>query len=200
MIVIGVTGGTGAGKTTFLDAVKRNGGTALDCDALYAELLHTDAALRRELSDAFGGIFAPDGSLLRQKLAEAVFSSPEKLERLNGIVYGHILRAADAALSEARGKNAPYFAIDAINLVQSGLADRCDAVVGVLAPERDRLARIMARDGISEEAAQRRIRAQENERFFRENCTHLLINEGSEADFAAASEALFQQIKKENTV
>ena len=95
MLSIGITGGTGCGKTALLYAVQSRGGAAVDCDALYYDLLRTDKTLRAALTDAFGEVFLSSGSLDRQKLAAIVFSDARQLTRLNKIVFFHVRRAAE---------------------------------------------------------------------------------------------------------
>ena len=81
MIVLGITGPTGAGKTTALEVLAELGFEIVDCDALYYQLLRTDEALRRSLEEAFGTVFLPDGSLDRRAVAKRVFGDPAELAR-----------------------------------------------------------------------------------------------------------------------
>ena len=81
MMIIGITGPTGAGKTTALEVLGSMGFEIVDCDALYYELLRTSLPLRRALEDAFGPVFLPDGQLDRRALAARVFTAPEELQR-----------------------------------------------------------------------------------------------------------------------
>ena len=74
-------------------------------------------------------------------------------------------------------------ALDAIELISGGLADKCDIVIGILADEETRVARIMARDGIDREAALLRVRAQRDARYFIDNCDCIVENNGSAAEF-----------------
>ena len=197
MIVIGVTGGTGCGKTVFLNQIAARGGEIVDCDGLYAELVQTDETLRSDLRAAFGSVFLSDGQLDRKGLAKIVFSDKNRLDDLNQIIYRYIGRAVRQKLAVSR---AALFAIDAINLLQSGLADLCQVTVAITAPEEIRLARIMARDGLTEEAALLRIRAQEPNEFFAARCDHTLKNEHNDpAQFAKQADALLDRITKENT-
>ena len=83
MLTIGITGGTGCGKTAFLRCIEARGGVGIDCDALYYDLLRTDGALRAALTESFGAVFLPDGSLDRKRLGTAVFSDPAQMETLN---------------------------------------------------------------------------------------------------------------------
>ena len=199
MLVLGITGGTGSGKTTLLRCVQARGGGTADCDRLYDALLGRSEPLRRELRAAFAEDFRPDGSLDRGALGARVFGDPAALAALNGIVFRHVGRAVDEQLARAKEDGCRLFAVDAINLFQSGLAERCGATVGVLAPESVRAARIMARDGISLDYALRRIRAQEPEAYYRARCRYLLENRGEdEAAFTAEAKNLLEMIIKEN--
>ena len=171
--VIGITGGTGAGKTTLLHALAQRGALVLDCDAVYHELLRSDAPLRADLTAAFGDVFAPEGGLDRQKLGRIVFSDAAALARLDEIVHTHLPRALARRMAE--GKSA-LIALDAIKLIESGLAALCDVTVAVTAPEEVRVARIMTRDGISEDYARARVAAQKSEAWFRAHCDTVFEN------------------------
>ena len=130
--IIGVTGPTGCGKTTLLETIRRRGGTVIDCDALYYELLASEegTALRQELQTAFPTAFDESGSLLRKKLGTLVFGSAARMAQLNEIVFFHIGNAVRARLGRAQADGAALFAIDAINLFESGLAGLCEETVG----------------------------------------------------------------------
>lgn len=199
MITLGITGPTGCGKTTFLQEITACGGEVVDCDALYYALLKKDPELRAALQEAFGDVFFPDGSLDRQRLAACVFSDGKQLARLNEIVFFYVGRAVKALQAHARRSQKPMFAIDAINLIESGMGESCDAVIGVLAPRQARLARIMARDGLTEAAANARINAQKPDDFYRRHCRYLLTNDTTLDAFRAQARCLLQNILKEET-
>ena len=172
-LIVGITGPTGAGKTSALNAVRKLGGAVLDCDAIYHELLKTDADLRRTLTDTFGDVF--DGEVLnRQKLGKIVFGDPAELQKLNGIIYDFLPRELERRMT-AYGMT-PLIAVDAINLIESGLYKLCKRTVAVLAPKEDRVKRIMARDDIPEDYARLRVQAQKDDSFYRQNCTDILEN------------------------
>ena len=172
-LIVGITGPTGAGKTSALRALEQLGGCVLDCDAIYHEMLRSDDGLRRALTDAFGSVFTADGHLDRQKLGTLVFGDPQQLERLNTIIFAHLPRELERRMAASP---APIIGIDAINLVESGLSKLCDRTLAVLAPVEDRIRRIMARDGISEEYARLRVAAQKDDAFYRTHCTDILEN------------------------
>ena len=195
-LVLGITGGTGAGKTTLLHALEKRGALVLDCDAVYHELLRTDAPLRADLTAAFGNVFAPGGGLDRQKLGTIVFGDAAALARLDGIIFRHLPRTL-ARRMEAGG--AALIALDAIKLFESGLAVLCDATVAVTAPEEARVRRIMARDGISEEYARARVRSQRSEEAFRADCGAVFENNyPTPAQAALAAEEFLDTIIKKS--
>ena len=183
-MILGITGGTGCGKTTLLELLRQRGAMVLDCDAIYHEILRTDEPLRRAITDAFGPVFAPDGSLNRQKLGGLVFGDPASLARLNNIIFTYLPRELQRRMDDS---DAPVVGIDAINLVESGLSRLCRRTVAVLAPAEVRVRRIMARDGIPEDYARLRVQAQKPDDFYRESCTDVLMN-------SAASPLAFEEI------
>lgn len=192
-ILIGLTGGTGAGKTSALAALEDLGGTVLDCDAVYHEMLRTDPALRGAIEGAFGPVFGPDGTLDRQKLGNIVFSDPAALGRLNAIVYEYL---PPELMRRAAGQS--LVGLDAINLVESGLDRLCACTVAVLAPAEDRVRRIMARDGISRDYARLRISAQPSDGFYREHCSHILENTcAGPAQFRDQARIFFRKMLRE---
>lgn len=191
MTVIGVTGGTGSGKTTLLRFLQARGAAVLDCDRVYDELLERDETLRAAIGRDFPAAFREDGTLDRAALAKQVFSDPSELRRLNATVYDYMDLEVRRLLAAEKEKGRKLAVVDAINLTDSGLAELCDVTVGVLADEHTRMARIMARDGIDAERAQRRIRAQRPDEYYRRHCKIILENNGTEEAFlAAAAEAL----------
>lgn len=192
-LIVGLTGGTGAGKTSALAALEDLGGTVLDCDAVYHQMLRTDPALREAITAAFGPVFCPDGSLDRQKLGTLVFSDHAALDRLNAIVYEYL---PPELLRRAQGHT--LVGLDTISLMESGLGRLCACTVAVLAPAEDRVRRIMARDGISEDYARLRISAQQPDAFYWERCSHILENNcATPAQFREQARIFFRSMLRE---
>ena len=195
MIIIGITGPTGAGKTTALGEVEKLGGAVIDCDAVYHELLESDKALQDKLEQEFGDIRDDSGTVDRKKLGAIVFGDPEKLERLNAIAQRATVDRTRVLLEECRAKGMPLAAVDAIGLLESGLGELCHATVAVVAPPEVRVARIMAREGISQDYAWSRVRAQKPDSYFTGGCGYTLNNDcASGAEFAARARALLESI------
>jgi len=195
MTVIGITGPTGAGKTTVLNVLTDMGGAAVDCDAVYHELLRASAPMRHELKTRFGAqIFDQNGDLLRKKLGAIVFGDEAALADLNAITHRHIAAQLDRMIAQAKAEGRPAIALDAIALLESGVGARCDVTVAVTAPEDVRVRRIVAREGIPEEYAQARAAAQKPSSWFEERCTYTLRNDGNREEFEARARALFELI------
>ena len=194
-MIIGITGGTGCGKTTLLNLIARQGGLVLDCDAIYHQLLQTDKNLLAAIEARFPGT-VEGGTLRRKKLGAIVFTDPQALLDLNRITHAAVKAEVLRRLQAAPG----LAAIDAIGLFEGGLAGLCQVTVAVTAPEESRVRRLMARDGISEDYARARIRAQHPESWFLERCSHVLENDGSQEEFRAKCIAFLNTlgIMKEN--
>ena len=188
-MIIGITGGTGCGKTTLLRVIEENGGLVLDCDAIYHQLLATDRALLSAIEARFPGT-VEDGALQRKKLGCIVFSDENALLDLNKITHSAVKKEV---LRRLEGKPR-LAAIDAIALFEGGLAELCDVTVAVTAPAEVRVRRLMARDGISEEYAKSRIAAQHDDGWFREKCGCILENNGTEIQFRKKCVAFLQEL------
>lgn len=188
-MIIGITGGTGCGKTTMLDMIREMGGLVLDCDAIYHRLLQTDRALLRRIADRFPGTVS-GGVLDRKALGNIVFSDPAALMELSGITHRAVKKEVIRALEAAP----PLAAIDAIGLFESGLDRLCDTTVAITASREQRITRLMLRDGISRKYAEKRIDAQRDPSEFAALCAHHLENNGTEAEFREKCLSFFRNL------
>lgn len=195
MIVIGITGPTGAGKTTVLNVLRELGGAVADCDGVYHELLSTSVPLREELAARFGpGIFDENGDLRRKELGAIVFGDPDALADLNAITHRHIVSELERRIVQAEGEGRPAIALDAVALLESGAGTLCGTTIAVTAPEELRVRRIMAREGIGEDYARARVKAQKPSAWFEERCAHTLRNDGEKASLEEQARELFKSI------
>ena len=187
-MIIGITGGSGCGKTTALEAIRELGGLVLDCDAIYHRLLQTDTSLLAAIERRFPGT-VENCQLQRKKLGNIVFSDKNALSDLNKITHAAVKKEVQRQLADHQG----LAAIDAIGLFEGDLAQLCQMTVAICAPEEARICRLVAREGISEEYARKRIAAQRPQTEFRALCDYTLENDENKEAFHAKCLAFFRQ-------
>lgn len=197
MRVIGLTGSSGSGKSAVASILKASGLPVIDADAVYHELLQRGGACTDELVSAFGkSILDKNGLVDRRALSLAVFGKPETselLHTLNDITHKYVMSEIEKTLQALELDGTRYAVLDAPLLFEANAHRLCDLVIGVVAKEETRKARIIRRDGLSEEAAQRRLAAQKSDAFYRERCDHILENDTDEAELR---ENLFAKLRE----
>jgi len=199
MFIIGITGGTGAGKTTAVQALETLGALALDCDEIYHEMLLSNNEMSTEIEARFKGVSA-DGKIDRHKLSEIVWGDPASLRDLNMITHRVVDCEVKRRISDFKAQGGKLAAIDAIALIESGQGKRCNITVGVTAPMEERVSRIMKRDNLTREHAQMRINAQQTENYYRENCDHILENiYDTQIDFKEKCIEFFGEVIRRNS-
>lgn len=180
--IVGITGPTGCGKTTALNVLSDFAALVLDCDEVYHQLLEKDEALIAEIDARFPGT-VENGKLNRKALGAIVFNDSVALSDLNRISHAHISRETDRRIRDFALSGGTVVGLDAIELIGSGMAERCDVLIAVLSDKEKRAERIMSRDGLSYEAALLRINAQKTDDYFIDNCDFVLYNNGTEDEF-----------------
>jgi len=191
MLILGVTGGSGSGKTTVLRQAENRGALLLDCDEIYHELLKTNGQMLREIEAHFPGT-VENGVLARKKLGKLVFDDPKALQTLNAITHRYV---EAEVLRRIRESAAPFAVIDAIGLFESGLDRLCNATVAVSAPMEKRITRLMTREGISDDYARARIQAQKPDSYYETHCTHTIYNDHPTlAAFREATDRLLDRL------
>lgn len=180
MLVIGLTGPTGAGKGAVASIFAQYGIPVINADRVYHELITPPSSCLQELVEAFGKqILLADGSLDRRALGGIVFNDPAARERLNSITHRYVMEEVKGQMERLRREGVPVAVFDAPQLFEAGAHKACGAVVSVLAERGLRLERIMARDNLSAEAAMRRILAQKSDEFFKTHSDYIIENNGT---------------------
>lgn len=175
--IVGITGGSGCGKSYLSDILRSRGIPVIDADKTAHEIMEKDTPCTRELIAFFGGEIEENGAVNRKKLGKIVFSDPERLKKLNEISHKYILAGINKKIEDEKSD---IVCVDGATLIESGMP--CDLMIGVLADYETRKRRIMARDSLSEEEAQRRLNAQPGDGFYEGNCDFTVRNDGQEPD------------------
>ena len=162
MIVLGLTGGIGSGKTAVAERLATHAGVRVVlADDLAKRIMTDDPALRAALVARFGAeTFRPDGSLDRARLAARVFADPAELAALDALVHPAVRGAMQAAIAAARADGVRLFVYEAALLFEAGADALVDHVALVTAPEATRVARAASRDGATERDVRARLARQ----------------------------------------
>ena len=177
MKILGLTGGSGTGKSAACTAFARLGCGVIDADATYRTLCDTCEPMLKEIQNVFGDVFSTDGKLDRKKLGTIVFADAQKLQQLNAITHPYIRQAARDAFAAYSKRGCLLCIYDAPVLFEGQMETLCDKTCAVLAARNTRIARIVARDAITEEYAALRIDAQKDDAFYRERCDYVVQND-----------------------
>lgn len=179
--VIGLTGQTGAGKSTVSELLEKDGVYCIDADYLARKAVENYEVISA-LTDYFGTDILVNGSLDRRELARRAFSDPVKQKKLNTIVHPEVTRLAVEEIHKAEKTGAKAALIDAALLFESDLNSICSFTVTVVADAETRLERIIKRDSISKEDALIRMNAQKNEKYYTENADIVIRNNGEDIE------------------
>ena len=189
MKILGLTGGSGTGKSAACTAFARLGCGVIDADATYRTLCNTCEPMLKEIQNVCGDVFSTDGKLDRKKLGTIVFADAQKLQQLNAITHPYIRQAARDAFAAYSKRGCLLCIYDAPVLFEGQMETLCDKTCAVLAARNTRIARIVARDAITEEYAALRIDAQKDDAFYRERCDYVVQND-------ADLDTLYTQVRK----
>ncbi len=193
MTIIGITGGTGCGKTTALDVIRDMGGLVIDCDETYHTLLNESEPMLAAINERFPGV-VPEGTHDTKALGEIVFSIPEELRALNAITHKLVGEEISRQMYDWARRGGQLVGIDAIALIEDGASNICKATVGIIAPTEIRIERLMKRENITGEYAFLRISAQKPNEYFEKNCDFTISNGGTEDSFVQKCKQIFEEI------
>lgn len=193
MTVLGLCGQSGAGKTTALGVLLSLGAVVCDCDRVSREVMCRGTECTAEVISTFGEGISRDGEIDRKELGRIVFSDNEKLDALTEITHRYIKAEVYRRLHEAKEQGVELFVIDAPLLFESGLDADCDLTLAVTADREKRLCRIMARDGIDRELAERRIASQIDEDELKRLADEVIANNGTVEELEKAVTAFAER-------
>ncbi len=187
--VVGLTGPIGAGKSTVAMRFAERGFYVIDADRVARKIVEKSSAVLIELSNTFGNnILEADGSLNRKRLAARAFASKENTQRLNQITHPAIIAEINNEIATCQQD---LILLDAPQLFESGCDKICSTVVGVLADKDLRIKRVQARDSLTAEQIDDRMKVQYPDSFYLEHCNHIVYNnDDTEALLARTDEVI----------
>ncbi len=192
--IVGLTGMSGAGKTTVSECFSNAGYYVINCDETARKAVRKGSELLDRLAAEFGnGIINPDGTLNRGLLAQIAFSNAAQTEKLNSIMLPHIVEMIFEQINSADSNK---ILLDAPTLFQAGADKLCTCTVAVVAKREKCIARITRRDGISREHAEARLNSQFSADYFAENCTYLISNNGNISDLQSKTDEIIKIINE----
>lgn len=196
MLIFGITGGSGSGKTTVSDIFRSLGVRVIDADKAAREVVKKGSSCLDELTQYFGTeIIESDGSLNRKKLANIVFKDTVKLKKLNEITHSYIKIYIETILSKI---SEPIAAIDGAVIIGSGIENMCSFMVSVIADYDVRINRIIKRDGLSIEDAKNRLSSQPSDEFYINHSKYIIYNNGNTYKLRQDTEKIFKDITIDN--
>jgi dephospho-CoA kinase len=158
--IFGLTGNIGSGKSTVARILLDKGIPVVDADQLAREVVLSGTPALAEIAARFPGVVSPQGVLDRKALAARVFADEVERRALNAIVHPRIAEKTAARMAELAAAGTPVAIYEAALVVENGLQEALDGLIVVAAPEAVRLARLLARDGMTEQEARARMAAQ----------------------------------------
>ncbi|MBQ2775710.1 MAG: dephospho-CoA kinase [Clostridia bacterium] len=193
--IAGLTGQTGAGKSSVAGYLRQNGACIIDCDLLAREITLPGSPVLKKLSERFGDdIIRKDGTLDRRLLASRAFADKVGSDALNAITHPAITELARERMIQAENDGFDIAVLDAAVLHASELKNDCDVIICVCAPAEERLERLEKRDKIERAEIMKRMSAQPSEEYYREN-SDIIINNGVGDDMKNQCDELVKQLK-----
>ena len=193
-LIIGVTGGIATGKSSVLALLAEKGAEAIDADAVYHTMIGPGGALVSAISDRFGpDMVAGDGSIDRRALAGIVFADRAALADLDAITHPTVVQSVQERVAVS---HASIVAIDAVKLIESGMARLCDSVWLVTCDPTIQRERLMRRSGLTGEEADLRLASQPGDVARRSAADVVIDNSGSSTELARQVDVAWQLVKQ----
>lgn len=193
--VAALTGRSGTGKSYASAYLSKHGVAIIDGDVVARKVVEPGSRCLKALVREFSpDILYKDGSLDRRKLADIAFSDRRKKERLDAIIHPYIIERLLDDFDDMKKNGVPYCVVEAGALIESGLYAICDKIIMITADEEISIARIVERDGITQQQAQTRLSAQMKEEEVRDLCDIIITNNGTLEEFEEKLDVLAQQL------
>jgi dephospho-CoA kinase len=196
MLIYGITGGIGSGKSTVATLLQQQDFLVFNLDVIGRELLGKKSALTEKVLGRFPAVALPDGSIDRRQLGELVFADSQALRKLEGLMHPAIWRELLARIEALESKPAVCF-LEAALLADHDVPVRLVGLLVVTAPLSVRIRRVCKRDGITREQALARVRAQSSDEHKMLHATHVIDNGRSQADTKRQVEEILRLIALE---
>ncbi len=194
MLHIGVTGGIGSGKSTFLSVWEQHGVPVVYADDLAKELMATDVELKEKIAGLFGDeSYLPDGTLNRTYLAQAAFGQG-RVEDLNKIVHPVVYRELEARKQKEKKVGARLFAHESALLLSSGRSGMCDVVILIACSPEERIRRVSERDNAGPETVQSRMQQQPDFDKLADRADLVVCNDGTPDILMRKAEVLLSEL------
>lgn len=180
MLLVGLTGNIGSGKSTVARMLSERGATIIDADVLARRAVELGTPAYTKIVARWGrAVVSPDGHLDRAALRRVVFADQGQLEELNEIVHPEVERLRDRLVEQARGRGDRIVVCDIPLLFEKGMADRFDRILLVDAPRPIRLERLLQDRGLQTTEAMEIIAAQMPAELKRARADYIVENAGT---------------------
>ena len=195
-IICGLTGQSGAGKTTVSNAFKDGGFAIINCDEISKNVTNSGSDCNKELALLFPQCFDESYTLDRQKMAEIVFNDKGSLATLNKTIFPYITREIVMQIGKLANQGKKYILLDAPTLFEAKADSLCDAIISCIANKDIRAKRIAMRDNISEELIASRFDSQKDEQFFIDHSDYVIENNGDMNSAILRVNEIIESIKR----
>lgn len=196
MLVIGLTGSSGSGKSTVSQMLQEQGFDVINCDSIARDVVRIGSPCLNAIIETFGEtVRGIDGTLNRRVLADIVFHDKKKLEKLNSIMYPQITTEIKDLLNQYQASGSDFVVLDAPTLFESGADSLCDCTVSVISNDSLRIKRITERDNIEEAMAISRLRSQYPNEFYIQRSDYIIKNIGSLTELKRQIQELISELR-----
>jgi dephospho-CoA kinase len=194
--VVGVTGGIGSGQSSVCQILSKLGCKVIDVDKKAKQIISKDRSLQKELIKTFGNeIFYKDGQLNRRLLASIAFQDEEKTQKLNRLVHPRMVSEVIEEMENARfSQKYPLIVIDAALVYEISIEQMFDSIIVVYTSLKNRIDRVMKRDGLTKDEILARVRRQIPLEEKKKWAEYVVDNDGSLEDLEKQTRKIFEEI------